>query len=355
MNSFTTKLIDNVNETDKFGFNDSSTDITTFDNRKTPEPYGLLKYLEIYEKVNTVLTWSLIVLIAVALVGNILIIIVMTNKLKRKTQYSAIFVALAVSDLIVIVFGPFDRIFIIFTKYNLKISVAVQTFKTIVLYTSTQMSSWLLVFLTVERVLSVAVPFRVKYICGNRVKLILIISTFITLAAYNTIAHTVFLEIIIFPEGYIDAVEVYAGSFIAKRWIDACLLYFVPVFVLITGSTYIIYKRSFSPETFRNSASSATKILLSSVLLFIVTMTPFQVYTFLKDRLDSLYLNLTIYDALAFLIDLNSALNFYIYFLTGIQFRIHVRQTLRNCRCRLNSSATKHNSETQVVSSIQMP
>ncbi|WAR14786.1 FMAR-like protein, partial [Mya arenaria] len=110
------------------------------------------------------LLWQIVapVLFLLGTVGNILSILVLTRPSSRKSSTATYLTALAVSDLIVLFF----------------------------IFASTELSSWLLVAVTCERIISTMWPHKVRVLCTRRSAFYVILSLVVTI--YGGTSHILF-------------------------------------------------------------------------------------------------------------------------------------------------------------------
>lgn len=241
--------------------------------------------IQLRERVLSAGAYIRYVIVAMGLIGNTLIMIVMSRK-NSKNSSVAYFVGLAVSDMVVIIFGP--MLYVIEKHYPMT-SPRVLTFTTISLYTAEHVSSWMIVLLTAERAVCVAAPHRTKDLCFNKMKMAAIVITNLFILTYISIAFTVLLEASFYPTGALYYKQNYPGMTRVVMLADGCLKFFIPVFLLIMGSIFIIYKITVSGIRSGNNSSRRTSyvtlIFLASVLVFIVTMSPYYIITFMISAL----------------------------------------------------------------------
>ncbi|KAL4228225.1 hypothetical protein ACF0H5_013658 [Mactra antiquata] len=298
--------------------------------------------------VHVFLEWGLLVGVVMALFGNTIVIIVMTSKKNRNSAAAMFFTALSVSDLFIIIFGSFDTMLKHFTDYGRFGNRYFIIFKNVTWLTSVYTSSWLIVFIALERTISVTFPYKYSTICTMRKKIsavIIIVTVFLTM---NMSFHLVFWTIHT-EDGDEDWRDNIPNISRMVEWLDAVLVFFVPAFLLITGSSCIIRGLTKSASKLRangsnNSNGKKTRnnsiiwILLASVIVFLLTMSPFYVLFVLDDQglvSESEIIDI-LWDIFIFLKDMNAALNCYVYFLTGSKFRNDVKCLF----CKLCKSQT---------------
>lgn len=314
--------------------NNSSTvsldNITNIDNLSV-----IFEFPEPYDSIRRVVNWATIGLVLMSIIGNTLIIVVMSQKQNRKSSTSLLFTCLAVSDMLLAFSVPFERwLHWTFGISLYGISAQLTTTKTVLTYSNIQMSSWLLVCITAERVLSIAFPYKIKELCtrqraGTVVCFILIVILSLNSCAFNFIVSVTFDD----AYGIIWVSKVDNGGKVIA-WIDFTVSFFIPILCIICGSVYIIVhllRISIQKHDSKNSRNrSVTMTLLAANIVFVVTMSPFVllhlIYPSVGDVKSSIYLFWTMSELFMFTSDMNAALNFFVYVLSGSRFRSDVKQ-----------------------------
>ena len=283
--------------------------------------------------------------------GNIMIMLLM-GKQRSASAMNVFFVALAASDLTLIWFGGFDLWmeyttgFPLYNAHNVTCKVSV-----VITYVSGIVSVWLLVVMTLQRAASVLWPHRVnimftlkkakRYTVGIVSIVFLLNSHFfygaVLAPSYNGSQYYTCLYPTLAPEYN------FFRDFI-WTWIDALLFSLLPFAILISSNSVLIWKVSDSVRKARATVASGQSDQLSSrtkkVSSLTVTLIVVSVVFFLLTGPMSLYLIIAplvidaekqsekesvIIDLIYWLLNLmwysNSAVNFYLYCLTGTKFR----------------------------------
>lgn len=307
-----------------------------------------------------VLLWKIIppFLILFGTTGNIITIIVLKQKRLRTSPTSIFLATLAMSDILALVTGLL-RQWITYTfdvDIRKDVSVAGCRLHWFVVYLSTQCSSWMLVCVTMERVISSFIPHKRRIFCNMRVAYVavcVIISFLVVLNAHylfgygNLISHSSNETV---EEVCIPKTEDYSYFILYTwTWIDLCVFYLVPLLFLLIGNCMIIYKvlkshrrsrQAVAPSAYqvttshRRTTSSLTKLLLLVSVIFIVCVTPIVVYPIgepywkegaSEKKVASLFLLETEANLLMYI---NHSVNFVIYFLSGTKFRTEVNRVV---------------------------
>ncbi|CAH1781210.1 unnamed protein product [Owenia fusiformis] len=311
------------------------------------------------------------IILSVGIVGNAMAAAVLLQKSMRSSTSSMYLIALAFVDTTVLLTGLVREwikygIFEYrehFGYWTLKPSdVRAYTdagckFHMFILYTTIHISAWLLVCLTVERVIAVFIPHKVKLICTHKVTLAAIGIIFIVCIALNShFFVTVKLDTDIYSGVLWCGVNGDMNSANA-RWyktyhiIDAVVASYAPFVIMLSANLLIIGKLRFSKckrgKMVNNTSSNDSKlntmttILLTINFVFVVTTSPIVV---LK-KYYSVWFDVNTDEGeadneLAFaicnmLFYLNSALNFFLYCISGPRFRgefMVLMRRLTSCR-----------------------
>lgn len=146
---------------------------------------GVFEFPEPYKTIRDVINWAIIGLVLMSVTGNTLIMIVMCREQNRTSSTSVLFTALAISDLFISISVSFERWLHWTFKVNIYgINHILTKAKTIFNYSNIQISSCLLACITLERVISIALPHKIKLIC-TKTK-ILVLLTCIVVFSINT-------------------------------------------------------------------------------------------------------------------------------------------------------------------------
>ena len=246
----------------------------------------------------------------ISVAGSIMIIIIMSTSDNRGKSTSFLFTVLAISDTSLTInnmlyaclqganVASFTEgrplIFGIITNLIWRINV--------------HFSNYVLVVITLERVISIALPLQVKTICKRKHLLVTIAIILVVLAVANI------------PLWIRDWPSVIMGNL---ELVDLVLGFFVPFLTITVGGIYIIVKVKYGHGLLSSSPynSSVTNVVLGTILAFLVTMLPRRIiYLIETGRSDG--------EQSEFLIilcqgleSINTGVNFFVYILAGRKFR----------------------------------
>ena len=244
----------------------------------------------------------------ISVAGSIMIIIIMSTSDNRGKSTSFLFTVLAISDTSLTInnmlyaclqganVASFTEgrplIFGIITNLIWRINV--------------HFSNYVLVVITLERVISIALPLQVKTICKRKHLLVAIAIILVVLAVANV------------PLWIRDWPSVIMGNL---ELVDLVLGFFVPFLIITVGGIYIIVKVKYGLLSSSPYNSSVTNVVLGTILAFLVTMLPRRiVYLIEMGRSDE--------EQSEFLIilcqgleSINTGVNFFVYILAGRKFR----------------------------------
>ena len=224
---------------------------------------------------------------------------------------------------------------------------------------SQQLSNWILVAMTLERFIAMWFPFKVKTFCNKRNSIISLIVMF----GFFVLAN---LQFVFTFEEVSDPVLKFDcrpkqehAKFVQNvwYWIDGALYAFVPIILIILFNGLIIYAVRKSGRDQRDLTNRAinmsekllqqrqvTVMLLTISLVFVILILPncifFTVKTYWswRETMHGIAQYSLVYQTVFTLSDLNHAVNFYLYMLSGRKFRQKFAQIIccRKTRPRRN-------------------
>lgn len=278
--------------------------------------------------------------------GNSLIII-MSIKAKSTLKPSMIyFTALAISDItvlvnnaiVIVVIKQLDWAVALTNPFVCKIGMWVG-------YSCVQVSSWILVAVTIERLIAITVPFKVKIICYPKVSKIIVFSIFIFIYGMNS--H--FLYGIRVQNGGLCFPLPGMYSFFTEMiypWVEFSVAFAVPFVIIVIANSiisYKLYKRSQNlgkianlQLEIRTKETSVTVMLVVVNVTFVILMSPWALYNVVYNNYENQWNDptyLLLFDVCNTLTNLNSVCNFYLYILSGASFRKEVLSLLNRLRC----------------------
>lgn len=309
------------------------------------------KYLLFSEYKAAILIWKTIppVLIIFGTIGNTLTVVVLTRKSIRNSTTALYLTFLTLSDLIVLHIGLLRRWLIHLFDFDVRqISEATCKIHTLLVYTFLDFSAWILIAVTLERIIVVWYPYKTRNRCSRKNATILIITIFILVFGLNS--HFLYgvisdvtdngdeLKCVFIDNSY----SVFIES--VWSWIDLCVFCLIPFSVIVVGNSLILYKtlnrrRKAKPKTITSNRnkdqrqSSMTKILVTLNTVFLLTTLPISVFNIghaewsstgnqqTKARLQLWWaiVNMLMYT--------NNAFNFLLYSMSGSHFRREFKRT----------------------------
>ena len=215
------------------------------------------------------------------------------------------------------------------------------------LYYSYQVSSWVLVCVTVERALAVAFPLKTKNTFTRKRAVITLVTVASLLLAYNS-------YILFYKAGYLD--EMPDGSLVctlnafytdkpffkSHNWIDVLLCSIIPFTCIIVSNVVIVRKvmesrKLTKKQEDKNSSTTSMKMLLCVSSMFIFFTLPLSIMLLYMQTYQVLDVENDGLPSLLWVIGLillygNNSLNFFLYCLTGRTFRKQLCDYFSICR-----------------------
>lgn len=285
-----------------------------------------------------------ILITVIGLFGNGVTIIILTNKRNRKSSTAIFLTALAVSDILILVFGPLcDWIEVMWKVIIKEYGSFTCKLQTYMHYSSSSTSSWLLAAVTIQKAISVTFPYRVRSSCNTRVTFIVIISTWIILYGVNMhflfgMGHTYNKAC-----GWVSVQYMNFAIYILP-WIDFCLCFAIPFIIMSIGNIIIVRqlavtrsRRKFLTNGNAKLAKnlSVSLILVTVSIVFIVTVGPIYILSILDPYLRASLTPQQMVSVKRFwgpllngLWEMNAAVNMVLYILSGTKFRQEVKYLL---------------------------
>ena len=305
------------------------------------DPYDVYWQYKVSEQL---IVWVAPLLIVLGNIGNLLSFIVLQSSSFKKSSTGFILSALAVVDTGMLNTGLLRHWIMLLTDYYLDVraltngSCKAHFFFT---YLFAQLSPMTISMMTIDRVISVMLPFRVREICSRRnigIAWGVIASSLLALNAH--FFWTVKLH------GYFEEDGVgYNFTYCANKdeseqfhsvawvWIDATVTCFVPVSLIFVGNSIVIYKLRKSDLMVKSrkggNKKGTTVMLLIVSTIFLLTTTPSCIF-FLGVNTLGLWTPQTeeglakqdlTYTIVNLLFYLNNSINFLLYCLSGSNFR----------------------------------
>lgn len=312
-------------------------------------------------------------ILALGTFGNLMIII-MFSKQNSASSLNLFFKALAVSDLCLLYTGLFPWWIKTVSSFDLLVTHTVMCkLLTALFHTAGVLSVWLLVAMTVQRAVSVVWPHKVNMLCTPRNAKYYLLGITIFFILINS--HFLFGKILRQNGNSsnaqctlnYDSAEYNFFMYKVWSWIDTLMYSLLPCVILIVSNSVLVRKVSESVRNARvtlaqgqsdqlrsreKKASSLTVTLVAISLAFFLLSTPLSLlfiiapYTSLDITVNPL--GVAVLNFMYVLLNLfwyiNSALNFYLYCLTGTKFRNDFRLLL----CCRNEQSSVLSLNTQI-------
>lgn len=316
----------------------------------------------------TRLTWTIwtyggMVLLLLGSVGNGLSVAVMWRKKLRQHTTAFFLIILAVVDTAVL-YNWFVRYWVLAVSGidTRLLSAASCKLHTFLSYFLVDFESWILVSVSLERLVAVFVPHRAKMIYTKRTASIQLAAIGLILLAANL--HFFWTQDL--KDHICDVVDKrYFYFAYVWNWFDFVLCSFAPFFLMLSFNVVIIsrlvyLKNRRHPNANRTTKNSMTFILLSVTFVFFLTTGPLTILISsgmhwverAKTRQDLETLSV-VWASLNITAYANNAINFLLYCLSGPSFRKELAEMLRIDNCRRRVLPTESASDTLILPTVQ--
>ena len=311
----------------------------------------------------SVMIWKVVppILIVVGTIGNILSILVLTRRSLRMSTTALYLTFLAFSDLCVLYTGLLRQWLFYLFEYDVRhVSSAGCKIHIWLLYTSLDFSAWILIAVTLERVISAWCPYSAKTKCSRKYATALVIAILIFLLGLNShllygMVHKVQFDEstnATITEKCVEIHDTYRDFFVLTwPWIDLSVFCLIPFSVIVVGNGCILFKVIKSQRKTKarivpsiktegtgtshrrtSKHSSMTAMLITLNMVFLITTSPVCIYDigythWASDSSNQTYASLELWWAIVnMLMYANNSLNFLLYFLSGTRFRQEVKR-----------------------------
>ncbi|XP_067664688.1 FMRFamide peptide receptor frpr-18-like [Haliotis asinina] len=303
----------------------------------------------------------------IGIVGNCLSFMVMKTRMLREKSYSHYLCALAVFDslsLIAVQVKTTDELlyylhkpslFTYFTDAGCKLYV----FTECMCYL---MSSWLIVCMAQERLIVVFMPFKKHVLCTQRGAVVIILAIFVIMSYTQMFRLIMVTKIGDKCEGRPELSAIYTSLHVYFYQFALCFI--LPILIVSICNISVLCKiRSVSRAMADENSSSTrltrgaarrhktTMMLLTICFMYITTLLPvitvtmivFVYLNFYPIHAASVFVNITPWTHVATVVSqINYAANFFIYVVSGKNFRVELRRIFSRERgSNLNSSKTR--------------
>jgi len=242
--------------------------------------------------------------------GNTMIVLVMTSSTSqpRAKTTRLLLCVLAVTDMCFVTVSFLENIDALWLEHGLQCR-----FVLVILETCRIFSTWVLVIISVERFICVFRPLQVKRCCNFKITTVTLVVVFTCVFVGNMFLHA--FELLDF-----DTVIVFEFTFntIFNVGIPFIIITLVTIFIIVK-----LQLLSWQNARQASDVRSATGLLLSANICFIITMFPWRIFMFIGITSSYNLSELSDLIPLVFyhLFHLNFVLNFYIYFAFNVHFR----------------------------------
>ena len=213
--------------------------------------------------------------------------------------------------------------------------------KTIATYSNWQVSTWILVSVTVERALSVAIPLKVKLFCTISHARMAVLAICMFTITLNTVEYFTLFDVFYVRRLGPISIPKFTGASMIYVWVDLFYGFAIPFIIMATGTMTIIVKlhrtSAYKTDLLTPRAKSISKIIILANIVFFVTMIPYRVLSIVESSVGYRPYLHRLFDPFLFMTDANSALNFFLYILSGSRFRADVKDLF--CKRRRHSSS----------------
>ena len=285
------------------------------------------------------------ILLAFGVPGNILSIVIFFRL--RKTQHSTYLVCLAVADLVFLgIWKTFDWISSVLHLYRLDTVGTICRIQLLGYFSCLQIASWMQVLATVERLVSVASPHKVRSLFSTPRALISTVLTATVILALNVSFLTAPARDAKFNSGrycFDDKNFRYQQTNIWP-WIYLSFGYFIPWMVLLFGNVLIviILRREINNNSIslsRDSATTVRKYKVSVVtkrvialnVVYNVCVSPMCILSMLS--LFGVRASEPVNSLLTILMLVNNSVSFFLYILLGSKFKQEVVKMMSTFKC----------------------
>ena len=311
------------------------------------------------EETAAVLSWTYVppVIIILGTIGNLLTILAASAR--KLTSFTVYLASLAVADIFVLYTQTFnlwlENVFEIKLKLHSDILCKLHYF---FIFLCPQISSWLIMCLTVERTICTFFSTRVRQFPGPKVGLIVVGSIVVGLCLLS--GHALYGRGLVFDRTHnftlkaCGFTEANYMDFYYRYWntINFAIYFAIPFFIIVFGNSctaFTVYTSFRSIDSI--SESSATRMIrqkkrhvflitLLVSLAFVVLVTPLPLL-FLFNRVNTMEFPAALF---VHMLSLNHSINFFLYIMSGSRFRKDLKIALQHlCLRRSDSIGTTSN------------
>ena len=314
-----------------------------------------------------VMTWKIFpsIVIPVGTLGNFLTVLIILRQKRNMTSTAMLLCSLAFSDTLILYCGPLCNFISVTWHIDIRdMNDGLCKASSYLSHVTFQLSSWLLVMLTLERTICVMFPHKVKGLCTVKKTGLCVLVVTLSILLLNS--HFLYGAGLVEDTGKLESfpcrakykIYEYFTSYIWP-WIDFCVYFAVPFVFIGVGNFMIILTlsrrnkhMSQSRNTCRQNLQSknVTVLLIFLCAMFLVTLSPVTIYfigsahwvesvtsqTDTEDVQSGMEVLLFWYTVVNCISYLNAACNFILYVISGSRFK---QEIINLMLCRKASSS----------------
>ncbi|XP_033744887.1 growth hormone secretagogue receptor type 1-like [Pecten maximus] len=299
------------------------------------------------------------------LAGNTMTIIIMNSKSFSKLNSRLLLICLAFSDTLLLLTQPFNKKFVIKmlgTDLRALSDIGCKIFF-VFFRTGKMTSSWIVVFLCVERFIAVWFPLKAKRINTKLKTIIALAIVYLVMITFNSVwsFSSLIVKGMCYPDAY-DRSDPYLSAKYANMIYMGCALYSIaPMCIMAVLTTLILYKlavyRNKRKQMTSRAKSDTEGVKITAMLLGIVTAYIVLVLPVTMLHLFAFFFKINAFgnNAKGFLVfkevsqlleQLNYSINFFLYIMTSTQFRDGIYDLLKIGQCKIRCRSITHSATT---------
>jgi hypothetical protein len=295
---------------------------------------------ESYSNARLVLyNYILLIIWIVSLLGNSLIIIVLSGKRNRSFSTSVYFISLAVADIWLNTSNTLTSYFVFQGYINYPSSQNDCYYRNWLSFSAVFVGPWILVVISIERMLSVFIPHKVKLYCTVRLARVIVLVVFLVFLLLGILHERVYVLKHWYGsttscEVKKELEQIYA---VYIAWIISILKFILPLGIIFVCTVIIIFilicKNMNKTKTQRKSRDvTITLVVINVNIIFLITNGTYLIYHLIRNYIHPATTNESVaYDLfwesyLLALNEVNSAVNIFVYCFTGSKFRNDVKE-----------------------------
>ena len=316
----------------------------------------LMDFFILDETIKTASSYLSILIVVFGTVGNGFTLLMMTSRQCQKSSFTVYITALAVVDIIVLWVWPFR--YWLFDTFGIDIegsNSAMCKLSTLMTYWGQQVTSWLVVALTVERFYCTHFPIQTRLCCDQKTGMKVVSSLMAVLLMINLHILYGFKLVEDYGNDFVCGIGngVYEKFFtLIFSWVEIIMLFIIPGALVIMCNVATVVKlrrtgqqlNSTVSAEIRDKVKQAAMVTIIVSTAFICLVGPLGVYVviwpFAFSESTDLYRDqfgskedMTVFTVVSTLAQVNHSVNFILYVASGKRFRQDLNMVL--CRGRL--------------------